>query len=163
MGRKAASLAAQRVKNLPAMQETGFDPWVGKIPWRRKWQPTPVLWPGEFHGQRPLMGYSPKGRKESDMTKWLTVFSVYVCVCVCRGGEKKKEREWWSPLQWHEVGESRLWQDPITATSLSIPCLACVTTDFLNSITTTPICLLNTYFAQNITWDVFHVSMSKHD
>ena len=69
MGRKAASLAAQRVKNLPAMQETGFDPWVGKIPWRRKWQPTPVLWPGEFHGQRPLMGYSPKGRKESDMTK----------------------------------------------------------------------------------------------
>ena len=45
-----------------------FDPWVGKIPWRRKWQPTPVLLPGKSHGQRSLVGYSPWGRKESDMT-----------------------------------------------------------------------------------------------
>ena len=37
----------------------GFDPWVGKIPWRRKWQSTPVCLPGEFHGQRSLVGYSP--------------------------------------------------------------------------------------------------------
>ena len=43
----------------------GFDPWVGKIPWRRKWQSTPVLLPGKFHGQRSLVGYSPWGRKES--------------------------------------------------------------------------------------------------
>ena len=35
------------VKNPLAMQETGFNPWVGKIPWRRAWQPTPVFWPGE--------------------------------------------------------------------------------------------------------------------
>ena len=98
MGRKAASLVAQRVKNLPAMQETGFDPWVGKIPWRRKWQPTLGLWPGEFHGQRSLMGYSPKGRKESDMTERLTFFSVCVCVCV-EEGKRRKEREWWSLLQ----------------------------------------------------------------
>ena len=41
---------AQLVKNLPAMQEPGFDPWVGKIPWRRERLPTPVFWPGEFHG-----------------------------------------------------------------------------------------------------------------
>ena len=34
---------AQMVKNLPAMQQTGFDPWVGKIPWRREWLPTPVI------------------------------------------------------------------------------------------------------------------------
>ena len=88
MGRKAASLVAQRVKNLPAMQETGFDPWVGKIPWRRKWQPTLGLWPGEFHGQRSLMGYSPKGRKESDMTERLMFFSVCVCVCVWRRGKE---------------------------------------------------------------------------
>ena len=46
----------------------GFDPWVGKIPWRRKWQPTPVLLPGESHGQRSLVSYSPWGRKESDTT-----------------------------------------------------------------------------------------------
>ena len=36
----------------------GFDPWLGKIPWRRAWQPTPVLLPGESHGQRSLVGYS---------------------------------------------------------------------------------------------------------
>ena len=47
----------------------GFDPWVRKIPWRRKWQPTPVFLPGESHGQRSLVGYSPWGRKESDMTE----------------------------------------------------------------------------------------------
>ena len=48
-----------------------FDPWVGKIPCRRKWQPSPVFLPGEFRGQRSLMGYSPWGCKESDMTEWL--------------------------------------------------------------------------------------------
>ena len=39
-----------------------FVPWVGKIPWRKKWQPTPVLFPGEFHGQGSLAGYSPWGQ-----------------------------------------------------------------------------------------------------
>ena len=47
----------------------GFDPWVGKIPWRRAWQPTPVFLPGESHEQRNLRGYSPWGCKESDMTE----------------------------------------------------------------------------------------------
>ena len=46
-----------------------FDPWVGKIPWRRKWQPTPVLLPEKSHGQRSLVGYIPWGRKESDTTE----------------------------------------------------------------------------------------------
>ena len=41
-----------------------FDPWVRKIPWRRKWQPTPVFSPGKFHGQRSLVGYSLWGCKE---------------------------------------------------------------------------------------------------
>ena len=41
----------------------GFDPWVGKIPWRRKWQPTPVFLPGKSHGRRSLAGYSPWGRR----------------------------------------------------------------------------------------------------
>ena len=39
-----------------------FDPWVGKIPWRRTWRPTPVFLPGKYHGQRSLEGYSPWGR-----------------------------------------------------------------------------------------------------
>ena len=49
-----------------------FDPWVGKIPWRRKWRPSPVFLPGNFHGQRSLAGYSPWHCKESDTTKWLS-------------------------------------------------------------------------------------------
>ena len=47
----------------------GFKPWVGKISWRRKWQPTPVFLPGKSHGWRSLVAYSPWGHKESDMTK----------------------------------------------------------------------------------------------
>ena len=42
-----ASVVAQMVKNPPGMWETWFNPWVGKIPWRRTWQPTPVFFPGE--------------------------------------------------------------------------------------------------------------------
>ena len=49
-----------------------FDPWVGKIPWNRKWQATPVFLPGEVHGQRRLLGYSPWGHKESDTTERLS-------------------------------------------------------------------------------------------
>ena len=56
------------VKNPPANAGDTFNLWVRKIPWRRKWQPTPVFLPGEFHGQRNLVGYSPRGREESDMT-----------------------------------------------------------------------------------------------
>ena len=47
----------------------GFNPWVGKIPWRRKWQPTPVFWPEKSHGQRSLAGYSPWACKKSDMAE----------------------------------------------------------------------------------------------
>ena len=61
---------AQVVKRLPAMWEAWFDPWVGKIPWRRRWQPTPIFLPGEFRGLRSLMGYNPRGRKEAGMTEW---------------------------------------------------------------------------------------------
>ena len=54
-----ASLMAQMGKSLPAMRRPGFDPWAGKIPWRRAWQPFLVLLPGESHGQRSLAGCSP--------------------------------------------------------------------------------------------------------
>ena len=50
-------------------RRSGFSPWVGKIPWRRKWQPTPVFLPGEAYGQRRLAGYSPWGHKESVTTE----------------------------------------------------------------------------------------------
>ena len=62
--------AFQGSKNPPANagDSGGFIPWVGMMPWGRKWQPTPVFLPGESHGHRRLVGYSPWGRKESDMT-----------------------------------------------------------------------------------------------
>ena len=70
------------VKNLPPRQETRFKPWVGKVPWRRKWKPTPVLLPGESHGQKNLVGNSVWGHKESDTTERLslpfTKMSVYL-------------------------------------------------------------------------------------
>ena len=67
-----ASLVAQTVKNPPAMQGTWVWSLVGKIPWRREWQPTPVFLSGEFHGQRSLVGYISWGHKELDTTEWLT-------------------------------------------------------------------------------------------
>ena len=60
------SLVAQTVKCLPAVQKTKVRSRVEKIPWRRKWQPTPMFLPGESHRQRSLMGYSPWGHKELD-------------------------------------------------------------------------------------------------
>ena len=60
---------ALAVKSPPAnagdIKRYRFDPWVGKIPWRRKWQPTPVLFPGKSHGPRSLAGYSPWGLKRA--------------------------------------------------------------------------------------------------
>ena len=67
-----------------------FDPWVRKIPCRRKWQPAPVFLPGEFHGLRSLVGYSPWGHKELDMTErlkgtelnWESSIDIYTLPCV---------------------------------------------------------------------------------
>ena len=78
------------VKNLLTIQETQ-DQTLGleelrKIPWRRKWQPTPVFLPGEFHGQRRLADPSPWGHKESDTSKQLTVsllFTCHILSCCC--------------------------------------------------------------------------------
>ena len=72
-----ASQVALVVNKQPAkagdVRRCSFYLWVGKIPWRSAWQPTPVFLPGESHGQRTLAGYSPWGRKESDTTKQLTL------------------------------------------------------------------------------------------
>ena len=58
-----SSVGKQSTCNVP-----GFDPWVGKMPWRREWLPTPVFWPGEVHGL-----YNPWGHKELDMTERLSL------------------------------------------------------------------------------------------
>ena len=61
------------VKNLPAMWENWVQSWFGKVLWGKEWQPTPVFLPREFHRQRSLVGYSPLGHKELDITERLTL------------------------------------------------------------------------------------------
>ena len=63
------------VKNLPGNAGDARG-WVGKIPWRRTWQPIPVFLPGKLHGQRSLAGYSPWGRKQLDMTEYAHIFTM---------------------------------------------------------------------------------------
>ena len=70
---RGASLVAQMVKNLPAMQETWVWSLVGKIPWRRERQPTPVFLPEESHGRRRLVGHSPWGHKGCIEDTWSTL------------------------------------------------------------------------------------------
>ena len=58
-----ASLRLRGKESAHQCRRCGFNPWVAKISWRRKWQPTSVFLPGEFHGQRSLVGYGPWGHK----------------------------------------------------------------------------------------------------
>ena len=70
---------AQNIKNLLAMQETWVQTQVRKIPWRRKWQPTPVFLPGESHEQRSLVG-CPWGHKELNITDQLSLHFINITV-----------------------------------------------------------------------------------
>ena len=67
-----AQTAKKKKKSTSIAGRPGFDSWVRKIPWNRKWQLTPVLLPGESCGQRIVSGYSPPGHKELDVTEGLT-------------------------------------------------------------------------------------------
>ena len=68
----------------------GFEPWVWKIPWKRKWQSTPVLLPGKSHGQRSLVGYSLWGCKESDTTEQLHFLWFKQCPGLCKPNSCKQ-------------------------------------------------------------------------
>ena len=70
-------MVANTVKNLPVMPETRVRSLGQEDPWRRKWQPTPVFLPGESHGQRSLVGYSPWGRKELDTPEHKTELNSF--------------------------------------------------------------------------------------
>ena len=105
-GKVSAYNAETRIYN----GRPGFNPWVGKISWRRKWQPTPVFLPGRSHGWRSLVGYSPWGLKESD-----TILYVYAglprwCIgkesaCQCRRHKRCSFDPWVGKIPW-----SRKWQ-----------------------------------------------------
>ena len=73
-----ASLVTQMVKNPPVMQDTWDHPWIGKILWRRKRQPTRIFLLRKSHGQKSLAGYSPWHCKEADTTERLTHYKDYV-------------------------------------------------------------------------------------
>jgi len=68
-----ASQVTLVVKNLPVNADRHkrceFNPWIGKIPWSRAWQPTAIFLSGELYGQRNLVDYSPQGHNEPDMTE----------------------------------------------------------------------------------------------
>ena len=76
-----------------------FKPWVKNHCWRRKWQPTPVLLPGKFHGQRSLVGYSPWGHRVGH--DWATSLSLFTCM---------HWRRKWQPTPVFLPGESQAWR-----------------------------------------------------
>ena len=71
--RLSYTVVGKMVTTLPVMWEAQVFPWVTKIPWKRKWQPTPVFLPGRSHGQRSRAGYSPWDHKESDVAERLSM------------------------------------------------------------------------------------------
>ena len=109
-----ASLVAQPVKALPTMWETRVRSLGGEDPWRRKWQPTPVLLPGKSHGWRSLIGYRPWGRKESDTTEqlhftstsglalaYIVLLQKWLMICFCSEISKLKLKPsycWWDAV-----------------------------------------------------------------
>ena len=83
----------------------GFDPWVRNILWRRKWQPTPVLLPGKSHGQRSVVGYSPRGHKESDTTEQLHFTFTYLSSENLYAGQKATCRARHGTADWFKIGK----------------------------------------------------------
>ena len=90
------------VKDLPATagdtRGMGSIPELGRFPWSRKWQPTPVFLPGKFHGHRSLVGYSQWGCKELDTTERTHAHthrkSIYI-----PGPTKQRITQWWSTFR----------------------------------------------------------------
>ena len=74
-----------------------FKPCIRKIPWRRTWQPTPLFLPGEFHGQRSLVGYSPWHRKESDTTEktWHACTDILPTLSTLYSDFFPSQVQWW--------------------------------------------------------------------
>ena len=97
-----ASLVGQTINKISLQcRRPRFDPWVRKIPWRRKWQPIAAFLTGESHGQRSLVGFSPWGHKESDMTEQLShtlinlipytnTFQILYFLCLYSIGQSEK-------------------------------------------------------------------------
>ena len=114
------------IKSPPAKcRRCGFDPWVGKIHWRRKWQPTSVFLPGKSHGQRSLVGCSPWGHEESDTTERLHFHFSLSCIgegngnpLQCSCSENPRDRgAWWAAI--YGVTQSRTQLKQLSSSSSS--------------------------------------------
>ena len=103
------SLVAQTVKNLPAVRRPEFDLWVGKIPWRKAWLPTPGLLTRESHGQRSLAVYSPWDHKVSDTTEWHSLHFIYIHTHSSLGLEGEAYRLQFT--EWMYVSRALWWGD----------------------------------------------------
>ena len=92
--------------------------------WRRQWQPTPVLLPGKSHGQRSLVGFSPWGREESDMTEWLHFYFSLSCIVEGNGNplqcscleNPRDGRAWWAAI--YVVAQSWTWLKWLSSSSI---------------------------------------------
>ena len=85
-----ASHVALVVKSPPANAgdtRNGLHPWVGKTPWRRKWHSTSVSLPGKLHGQRSLVGHSPRGHREPELTERLSRAAPWEALCRHHGAQ----------------------------------------------------------------------------
>ena len=74
--RETSEFSFSSTCRFPSQLSHRLHPWVGKIPWKRKWQSTPVFFPGKSHGQRSLAGYSLWGCKDSDTTEQLSSYTL---------------------------------------------------------------------------------------
>ena len=109
-----ASLEAQTVKNPPAIWETGFNPWVGKIPWRRAWQPTPVFLPGESPWTEESGGLQSMGSQRVRYD-WVTKHTYWSYITLLT-------RIFW--IQWPRLCS------PWTVLGWALPTLALITSFF---------------------------------
>ena len=114
-----ASLEAQTVENLPVKQATWFNRWVGRIPWRGEWQPTPVFLPGKSHGQRSLAGYRHWVCREMDGRDWALMhafmMTLYMWITI-------KGTQWgWNCLTHYPTVAHRI--SPLMTYPLGLQCL----------------------------------------
>ena len=112
----SGSLVPQMIKSCLQCWRPGFNPWFAKIPWRRKWQPTPVLLSGKSHGQRSLVGCSPQGLEESDTTEQLHFHFSLSCIGEGNGNPLPaflpgESQGWWEPRGLPSLGSHRIGHD----------------------------------------------------
>jgi len=132
-----------------SMQKQGFDPWVGKIPWRRKWQPIPAFLPGKSHGQRILEGYMVSQIAGHDLvtelSNWTTTTILLLEKDLLKQTDKTGEDKiWWDQQRYSPMEQKRKLQ-PISHATIHLP----LTNPFIRQVfASTSLCF--TSYSSNI-------------